>query len=64
MPKGFTDQENDLIRKRLIDQGYKLFLYLWIKKNQYRGDRKSSRDFKRCVLQFLCIKRNAVYGCH
>ncbi len=32
MPKGFTPQENELIRKRLLEQGYKLFSAYGLKK--------------------------------
>ncbi len=32
MPKGFTEQEKDLIRKRLIEQGYKQFSAYGLKK--------------------------------
>ncbi|NTU61928.1 MAG: TetR/AcrR family transcriptional regulator, partial [Chloroflexi bacterium] len=32
MPKGFTEQEKELIRKRLIEQGYKQFSAYGLKK--------------------------------
>jgi AcrR family transcriptional regulator len=56
MPKGFTDQENDLIRKRLIDQGYKLFSIYGLKKTNIEEIAKAAGISKGAFYNFYVSK--------
>jgi AcrR family transcriptional regulator len=56
MPKGFTDQENDLIRKRLIDQGYKLFSIYGLRKTNIEEIAKAAGISKGAFYNFYDIK--------
>ena len=56
MPKGFTDQENDLIRKRLIDQGYKLFSIYGLRKTNIEEIAKAAGISKGAFYNFYVSK--------
>ena len=56
MPKGFTDQENDLIRKRLIDQGYKLFSIYGLRKTNIEEIAKAAGISKGAFYNFYLSK--------
>jgi AcrR family transcriptional regulator len=56
MPKGFTDHEKDLIRKRLIDQGYKLFSIYGLRKTNVEEIAKAAGISKGAFYNFYEIK--------
>ena len=56
MPKGFTDQENDLIRKRLIDQGFKLFSVYGLRKTNIEEIAKAAGISKGAFYNFYVSK--------
>jgi AcrR family transcriptional regulator len=56
MPKGFTAQENDLIRKRLIDQGYKLFSIYGLRKTNIEEIAKAAGISKGAFYNFFVSK--------
>jgi AcrR family transcriptional regulator len=56
MPKGFTAQENDLIRKRLIDQGYKLFSIYGLRKTNIEEIAKAAGISKGAFYNFYVSK--------
>ena len=56
MPKGFTNQEKELIRKRLIDQGYKLFSIYGLRKTNIEEIAKAAGISKGAFYNFYDIK--------
>ena len=56
MPKGFTEQEKELIRKRLIEQGYKQFSAYGLKKTNIEELAAAAKISKRAFYLFYDSK--------